>query len=77
MPHFIYLICHISCPDIPKMKEKLKIEWESYFEDCDNNLDKVCEKFMKKYKETDKECIPRKTTKTGRKNSVTFSITKP
>ena len=48
------------------MKEKLKIEWENYFEDCDS--DKLWETFIKKYNEADKGCISKKTIRTGRKN---------
>ena len=53
------------------MNEKLDINWDTFFEDCKDDVNVVWEMFLQKYNETERECIPRKVVKTSTKG---FSI---
>ena len=61
------VVCDYKKADFKKMIEILDIDWSNYFSDCDEDIDKVWKKFMEKYTEAEKECIPRKTIATGKK----------
>ena len=58
------IVCNYLKDDYEKMKKMLNINWKDYFKDCGDNVDQVWEKFVKKYHEADKECVPRKIVKT-------------
>ena len=53
------------------MIEKLDINWGTFFEDCDDDVDLAWDNFMRKYNEVERECIPRKVVSTSKKR---FSI---
>ena len=50
-----------------EIRKQLDIEWESFLKDCGDDIDLMWEKFINKYGEAERECIPRKITKTGKK----------
>ena len=56
------------------MDEKLDINWDTFFEDCKDDVNVAWEKFMQKYNEAERECVPRKVVTTSRKR---FSIPRP
>ena len=64
------LVCNYVKADFKKMNEKLDINWDTFFEDCEDDVNVAWEMFLQKYNETERECIPRKV-KTSRKR---FSI---
>ena len=53
--------------DYQKVRQKLDINWEEYFGESKDDIDKMWTKFVYKY-----ECVPRKVVKTGEKK---FSFT--
>ena len=64
-------MCNYVKADFNKMIEKLDINWDTFFEDCDDDVDLAWDKFMRKYNEVERECIPRKVLSTSKRR---FSI---
>ena len=63
------IVCNYVKADFNKMIEKLDINWETFFEDCDDDVDLAWDKCMRKYNEVERECIPRKV-----KNASVFLL---
>ena len=61
------VVCDYFKADFQKMKEQLNIDWETFFEECEDDIDSVWNKFINKYIDAEQECIPSKTIKTGKK----------
>ena len=49
------------------MKEKLDIDWGTYLNECADDIDTVWQKFINKFEQADRECIPIKIVKTGKR----------
>ena len=61
------IVCDYVKADFQKLRKQLDIEWESFLQDCGDDIDLMWEKFINIYGEGERECIPRKITKTGKK----------
>ena len=61
------IVCDYVKVDFQKLRKQLDIEWESFLQDCGDDIDLMWEKFINIYGEGERECIPRKITKTGKK----------
>ena len=53
--------------DFGKMKKKLNINWEVFFKESKGDIDLVWRKFVRKFNEAEKECIPKTIIRTGTK----------
>ena len=56
--------------DYEKMRQALNIEWNNYFSECEDDIDLIWDKFMRKFDQAKKECIPPKKVKTGKKTFI-------
>ena len=65
------LVCNYVKAYFKKMYEKLDINWDTFFEDCKDDVSVAWEMFLQTYNETERECIPRKVVETSTKR---FSI---
>ena len=61
------LVCNNVNADFKKMNEKLDINWDTFFEDCKDDVNVAWEMFLQKYNEAERECIHRKVVKTSTK----------
>ena len=61
------IVCDYFKADFQKTKEQLNIDWETFFKECGDDIDSVWNKFINKYIDAQRECIPSKTIKTGKK----------
>ena len=61
------IVCDFFKADFQKMKEHLNIDRETIFEECGDDIDSVWNKFINKYIDAERECIPSKTIKLGKK----------
>ena len=53
--------------DFKTMKEKLSIDWESFFEKCEGDVNLMWKKFKSYYDKVEAEYIPRKIVKIGKR----------
>lgn len=53
--------------DFKRMKSEFLIDWEAYFEECNNDINQMWEKFYKIYNEVVARCIPQKTVEVGKR----------
>ena len=60
-------VCNYAKADFVKMKEKLDIDWGTYLNECADDIDTVWQKFINKFEQADRECIPIKIVKTGKR----------
>ena len=60
------IVCDFFKADFQKMKEHLNIDWETLFEECGEDIDSVWNKFINKYIDAERECIPSKTIVWGK-----------
>lgn len=58
-----------------KMRALLDIDWEEYFAECNSNVSLLWEKFYRKFKDVEKECIPTKKVGVGKRRN-SFSLNK-
>ena len=63
------IICDFKRADFEKMKEKLTIDWVNYLE-SGNDVNAMWEKFHYKFKEAERECIPKKIIRAGNKKAT-------
>ena len=66
------IISDYTKADFGRLKEVLDIDWAAYFQDCNDDIDKVWETFITKFMEAERNCIPKKIVKTCKKK---FSFT--
>ena len=59
------LVCCYEKADFKKMRREFDIHWESYFQDCENDIDKTWNKFQTKFAEAEKLYVPKKVVKTN------------
>ena len=59
--------CDYAKGDYQKMRQLLNINWENLFEGCNVDINQIWETFVNKYKYAEKECIPQKIVKTGKR----------
>ena len=60
-------VCNYAKADFVKMKEKLDIDWGTYLNECADDIDTVWQKFINKFEQADRKCIPIKIVKTGKR----------
>ena len=59
------LVCCYEKADFKKMRREFDIDWESYCQDCENDIDKTWNKFQTKFAEAEKLYVPKKVVKTN------------
>ena len=59
-------VCNYAKADFELMKRKLDINWEMFFQGYTDDINKLWERFVEKYNEADRECIPKKIINTGK-----------
>ena len=65
------MVCNYRKCDFKKIN-KLDIDWNTFFDECKDDADLAWEKFIQKFNEAERECIPKIVVTTSKKR---FSIT--
>ena len=50
-----------------KFREQLTIDWDNFFQDCNDNLDKMWDKFERMYKMVEESCIPKRRVQVSKR----------
>ena len=65
------MVCNYRTADFKKMDDKLDIDWDTFFDECKDDVDLAWERFIQKYNEAERGCIPKIVVTTNKKR---FSI---
>ena len=49
------------------MNDKFAIDWDTFFDECKDDVDLVWEEFIQKYNEAVRDCIPKIVVTTSKK----------
>ena len=61
------IVWNYAKADFKKMKMKLDIDWDAFFDDSNDDVDLAWEMFKNKYNEAESECVPKKIISTSKK----------
>ena len=60
------MVCNYGKADFKKMN-KFAIDWDTFFDECKDDVDLAWEKFIQKYNEAERDCIPKIVVTTSKK----------
>ena len=61
------MVCNYEKADFTKMNDKFAIDWDTFFDECKDDVDLVWERFIQKYNEAERDCIPKIVVTTSKK----------
>ena len=65
------MVCNYRKADFKKMNNKPDIDWDTFFDECKDDVDLAWEKFIQKYNDAEREYFPKIIVATSKKR---FSI---